>query len=380
MPTGQAVSSATEGNLGAGDLTNGKASIGQQVAQLVVIPSVIVLICIGFFFLFGLLAGQPDSLQNQLSRLRQSSGIGRGPFGLQDPRYKDRSLAAANIARRLPKITDPEQRDWLSSQLVGILKDHVGSEEDELRIYMLLAIGQLGQEEDLDVILAHCDSERSKVLEGAIGGLLSWVSSQDDKRLAASERLEGGKPDAQAVFEEVDRLHRRGVQLSVPKLIQLVTKGPPVVQAEAAAGLGALADRGDIEVMAALREAMEGVGLEQREVQWNAAIALAKLGDEMGGRIVAEVLLNRHALAEMPAAESGRLALQKMNTGMQSRVILTTLAAAEKMTDTFVQDMIRQIADNDPSPGVRAAAKSLLMRRDEGWSNSSGTEPVSSGK
>ena len=136
------------------------------------------------------------------------------------------------------------------------------------------------------------------------------------------------------------------------------------MRAIAAAAVGQIAGPQDQQVIESLRSSMQNAdGLEMREARWNAAVAMAKLGDAQGGRFVADVLLDRAVLAAMPAGETGPSVEQKMTRGMADRVILSTLASIYQTDDEQIWDKITQIADNDPSRVVKTAAEKLLKSR-----------------
>ncbi|MEE9212308.1 MAG: HEAT repeat domain-containing protein [Phycisphaeraceae bacterium] len=310
-------------------------SFGRQMVQLVVIPAVIVVVCVGVVALLSVLIVVPDSIDSYLLKLRASSGVGRLPGGFQDPRYKDKALAAYNLAQMIPSIEDPTQRQRISRELIDILDHNVDEQEDNLQFYLLMAIGQLGREGGLDAILARFDSDRPMVLEGAIGAVLSWPDPDNARR-------------------------------AIPQLVAVLGSASSVVRKEAAAALGALARPDDPGVIEALREAMTSVGSGMREVRWNAAVAAARLGDERASHRVAELLLNRQALATLPAAESGPDAQRTMSQPMQDQIMMSVLAAARTMTHPVVRDKIRQIADNDPSLAVKSAAKQVIHTWDQG--------------
>ena len=324
---------------------------GLQMAQLVIIPAVIVVVCILLAVMFGLVAGAQDSIDTHLMKLRQSGGSGRLAMGLQDPRYKDRGLAAYNIATMIPRIDDPAEKQRVSDELIEILDDHVGDQEQVLQAYLLLALGQLGQPGGLSRIVKAAAVDHPQVRQGAVGGLLSWP----------------------------DRAEARAMGLEM--LIRLLDDEAPVVIATAAAALGELATPHDLEVIAGLKRALEGsVGLEGREARWNAAVTLAKLGDAAGGQFVAAVLLDRESLGKMPAGESGPSAQETMTRAGADRIILATLASLRSCENPIVWDKIAQIADNDPSRAVRSAAKQLVMGRQRSQNNTGSRSASEAGR
>jgi hypothetical protein len=309
-------------------------TFGRQAAQLIIIPAVIVILCIGMAVLFGKLAGSRESLDNNLARLERDSGGGRMAFGLQDPRHKERGLAAYNIATQIPTIKDSAERKRISDRLIVILRDHVSPAERELHVYLLTAVGQLGQPGGFDAIVPWLTAPEAASKQGAIRGVLSW-------------------PDAQQA------------QVAVPQLVALL-RDEPLVAAEAAAALGELGRADDADVIAALRGAMNATSTEQREVQWNAAVALARLGDEQGSRFVVDVLLNPEALSQLPMSSDGPGSQQLLSRGAQDRLMLAVLASARDMTDAGIWSKIQQIADNSDkrySLGIQTAARELLSTR-----------------
>ncbi|MCC6581644.1 MAG: HEAT repeat domain-containing protein [Phycisphaeraceae bacterium] len=308
-------------------------NFGRQVMQLVVIPAAIVVVCITLAFLFGKLAGSQSSVETYLLKLKQSSGAGKLAFGLQDPRYKDRGLAAYNIATMIPRIKDPLQRQHLGDELVQIMKRNVEAQEDMIQAYLLLALGQLGQEGGLAPILEGFQSPQEKVRQAAVGGVLMW-------------------PD------------RARVKAAVPALRKALEDASPTVSAQAAAALGAIAEVEDAQTLAALRQAMTATGLERREIVWNAAVALARLDDALGVQFVVEVLLDRQALARESAVNDQGASEAALSDTAQDRIMLRTLEASAYMLDLKVWDKINDLASRDRSRVVRDAARELLRRRD----------------
>ncbi len=126
--------------------------------------------------------------------------------------------------------------------------------------------------------------------------------------------------------------------------------------------VGVLAAPGDRDALAALRGALNDAGPERREVGWNAAVALARQGDEEGSLVVSGLLLDRAALARL-AGGSGAPG-SGMTREEQDRVILSALASAGSMTHAMVWDKIRALQMGDPSPLVRRAAAAVLAERD----------------
>lgn len=317
-------------------------SFGRQVAQLVVIPAGIAIASVLVFLMFGFFAAEPDNIEDHLARLKESSGYGRElPGGMQDPRYKDRWLAAMNVARLIETIDDPQQREAISDQLVSILNKNVAPEEDLLIHYLLIAIGRLGQEDAFSELTQRLTAERAQVRSGAINGILSWP---DDQRAQARQ--------------------------AVPKLADLMDDPYDLVRANAARALWKLAEPGDPGVAEALHDATGGSGSDPdgntfRQSRWQAAIALAALGDEQASEFVVNTLLNREALAQMPADDSPTGGPRNMTEDQQEQVMAFTLVLVPKMESELVWEHVEWLSRNDPSVVIRKAAIKLLESRKE---------------
>ncbi len=294
--------------------------MGGSWPQLIIIPALIVLAAVGVALLFGHLAGASDNIESQLEQLRSA------------PLYKDRGLAASNIANMIPTIKEPEKRSQLSSELIEILNQKTEPDEDPLQRFLLQAIGRLGQAGGLDAIFKRLDAPRPIIRMGAVLGVMSW-------------------PDLEQA------------RAAVPQLIQRLGDQDPDVAAVAAAALEKLGRSGDPGLLPALRAAMTGAGNGFRELTWNAAVTLACLGDPQGSKMVAEVLLDREALAKLPADEAGPGAAQGMPPAMQDQVILSVLEAAPTMTNPSVWDKIKSLAEQDPNRVIQKAARELLLDR-----------------
>ncbi|MBI1337099.1 MAG: hypothetical protein GC164_09070 [Phycisphaera sp.] len=304
-------------------------SFGRQMAQLVIIPAVIVVAVLGVMAIFAVFAGRSDTLEDQLARLAQPSGSGRLPMGFQDPRYKDRSLAAMNVATMLTQVKDQKKRFEVSEQLGQVLTTGVSEDEEMLRAYLLIAIGQIGRPEEFPLIVKALADPSPTVKQGALRGLVSW-------------------PERQRVVSVTG------------DVVKLLTDSDTQVRAVAAMALGEYAAPGDDTVIQALRGAMDSQDSPDREAIWNSAVALARLGDERGSRYVATVLLDREALSKLPDGNTSNTG-KTLGVHAVDRILLSTLAAAAKMKSPLVWDKVRQIADHDPSLGVRKMALELVQ-------------------
>jgi hypothetical protein len=329
-------------------------SFGKQLAQLVIIPAAIALVAIALFWLFGSIAATPDSLKDQLTRLKQSSGYGGNLIaGSQDPRYKDRCQAAFQVAAIIEKMMDESRRLKmtpgelakldeeslaLSKELVSILEDRVHADDADLTYFMVMAIGRLAQEGGFEPIMKRADSPHLRVRIGVLGALLGWA----DKDPATAHT-------------------------ALPTVLRMLADPHEPARTFAAAAVWKIATPADTQAIAPLKEAMASIGVDPNQRIYQAtvthsAIALAALGDEQGVLHVVNTLLNRRALATMRADETGQ-SDALMNVNEQDHMIAATLHFVGKMTDERIWAKVKELAANDPSVSIRNAALQLLSKR-----------------
>jgi len=317
-------------------------SMGKQMAQLVIIPAVIAMIAVALFWLFGSLASTSDSMVDQLARIRRNANYtGESLAGAQDPRYRDGLLAAYQLVATIEKLKTDADRKVLSDHLVLILKDNVNPKNTELQYCLLMALGRLAQPGGLEAVLTRADSPHVRVRVAVVGAILDWSAR-----------------DAQ------------GARAALPVLIGMLDDSHEQVRTPAAAAMSRLARPTDTEVIAPLKEAMGSIGVDpdgrvfQTTVN-HAAIALALLNDPQGSAYVADVLLDRKALAALRADMSGKTDAT-MLANEQDHVIAGTLLYVGRMPDERVWSKVRELADHDPNVSIRKAALQLLAERKAG--------------
>ena len=304
----------------------------RQLAQLVVIPALIVAAAAAAWLVWGLFIGSgAGDIDLLLAQLRHTPSAEEGLLGLHTPSSRTRWQAADAIARKIRTIEDPDQRRRISSELESILAN-VGDGQPHLTHYLLLAVGRLGQPHGIEAIGTFFDSSEMIVHLGCLRGL------------ASSPDLETARQLIPQVIEHLDNPHWQ-------------------VQMEAAITLGHLGRPENLEVVEALAGTIDPTASDHRDVVWNAAVALARLGDERGLDFVIEVLLNRKALSRLSAKVAGPGSIDAMSSPQQDRVMTTTIGAAAKIDDPRLWQKLEQIAEEDPSRSVRQAAAVMLGRR-----------------
>ncbi len=295
-------------------------SAGRQLAQLILIPAVIVCAAVAIVYPIARMAGSRATVDEQLATLDRSEGL-----------TNDRWHAAYRLAQLIPTVKDdPQVSAKLNTQLIKLLARPQFAADDKTQRFLLSAIALLKQPGNLDVLLDHADSSHPQVRHAVVVALRQWH----------------------------DPVEARG---AIDHLLKMLSDENIEIRGFAASALGQFADRGDRRVIDALIEAMDQT--QPREVAWDIAIALAKLGEPKGSRIVAGLLLDRGELAQL-VAEGGRGPNDTLPLAEQDRIMVYTLTAVSAMTDEQIWSKIGKIAATDTNSYVRTAAKAQLTRRE----------------
>ena len=326
-----------------GETSSSPPSFGKQVAQLVIITAVIAIAGILIVTMFGVLAPKAAEVEDLVAKIAQPGGVGKiGPFS--DPRNSERYRAAATLSQmlrehRAAEVREPGSGELTAEQLTSIHQSMVelltqeGPQVDgQLHAMAVFIVGQAGQAGGFDAIVSSVGRPEPLVRQFAIKAMLVW-------------------PDQTQAKAERERVQ------------PLLTDSDPAVRVEAARALGALSSPQDESTIAALRDAMLTSDGESRDLRWNAAIALARLGDPAGSVFVADVLLNRDALAQLPAEETGPGATRTMPKQAQDQVIWLTLHAVDDMTHAAVWDRIERLSETDPNAAIVQKAGQLMDGR-----------------
>lgn len=111
--------------------------------------------------------------------------------------------------------------------------------------------------------------------------------------------------------------------------------------------VAAIGNLGEAESLPVLKKALVD---SEPNVQWGAAISLAKLGDPSGKNIL-ERLLDRQYLSAFP----------EVDLDEQNHLLVMTVESAASLREQTITDRIRALAQNDENMEVRAAALKYLQ-------------------
>ena len=300
--------------------------LARQVLQLVLIPALIVLAAVAVAYPIIRMVRVDATAESHLTALGRSGGL-----------ENDKWRAIHALSAHVESLRDPRSKAQLSEQLIAVLRGSQPGKDGKLHQGIILLIARLQQPDGLEVIRSYRESQHVKVRQAVAMALLRW---QD----------------------------RQAARAAIGDLVRLAADQDVQVKGFAAKALGSLAGPADPGVVDALVKLLDSDAADDREASWDAAVALARMGDDRASGIVADLLLDRRALEQLPAdtpAASGGGSLTRATIGpsKQTMILLATLSAADRMTDPRVWDKINRLADSDSNVAVRTAAAQMLLQR-----------------
>ena len=297
------------------------AGLGRQLLQLIIVPALIVIAAAAIAYPLIQMFSVKGTIESHLVVLERASGLEQGKW---------RALHALPGQIAAIDKDDDAQRAQVHARLLDALEKGEPGKEGKVRRGVILLIGSLQRPDGLEAIAAYADSTHVFVRRAVVEAILQWDDRDQARRM-------------------------------ISPLIGLAGDNDVFVKGYAAKALGRFAGPGDAPALEALRQVLRSDVHDHREASWDAAIALARLGDGEASEIVADVLLTREALAQLPADVSGEVPGQ-MSPGQQDRVILLTLAELAAVTDPRVRAKIKDLATSDPNRVVRSAADNVVRQ------------------
>lgn len=324
------------------------------IVRLFVIPLAIVAAAVGVMVLIGLMAGGQPSLQEAIERLKNPGGQRTARY-LIGPAAKQRYLDAKTLVDRMKSGMSQSQRITLASQLIDILDHHTRADEGQVQHFVLLALGRVWQ---MDPSQPPADSEQAaQSRQNVVAALLRYADApQLPTRKAAVLALA-----YLAGYEQASA--------AIPRLIAKLEdpKEDLDVRIAAATVLGPLGNQSDQQaVIQGLRHAMEDADPRHAELVWSCAVSLAQLNQPEAAEIILK-LLDRRELARLQyydrETDPENPVFRTLSDQEQQRILINTMLAARKLNMEPVQQRLRELAQADPSPRVRAAGLEILQDR-----------------
>ena len=267
----------------------------RELAQFFVVPSLIVLLCVGVFVMFGLISNESKGARELLQEIRSARG-------------NDRWQAAFEMSRLIAQQASLKADDRLVTEITGVIRNE-GKDDPKVRKYLILALQNLGNRAAGPVILESLKDPDPEVRLQAAGAL------------GVLENVEG------AAGALIDRL----------------TDEDPGVRKLAVFALGRTHDPAAVP---ALQPALED---PIEDIRWNAALALAVLGDGSGRPVIAQMIDRAHLDTIDGITED-----QKVDA------IVNGVQAVYLLHDKSFVEAVRKLSRDDPSLKVREIAIQAL--------------------
>lgn len=264
----------------------------RQVVGLFVVPLLVVIMCVGVFVLFGWVAYDRQSVGDYLNDLRDN----RSFFAHR------RKQAAYELSKILSANPDA-------------LREHPGGEEELRRLFAAT--------EDLWV-----------------RRYLALVLGRVGDRAAVPLLVEAaGDDDTQTRIYALWALGSIGDPVGLGVVEGAIADPDPGIRKTVAFALGGFKGAAVDHSLAVLVE--DPVA----DVRWNAAIALAELGNDDGVEVL-EQMLDRRFLGQVP----------DITPQQQEEAMIGALRALVQLDQSTKLDLVSTLADSDPSLKVRQAA------------------------
>ncbi len=295
---------------GAPEETEPEQGFMRELSQFFIVPSLIVLLCVGVFLMFGLLTTEDKTAREFLQEIR----TGRG---------NERWLAAFELSRLISQRPELGGDDRLVGEIIGIIKDE-GAGDPQVRKYLVIALEHLGNEAAGPAILDLLDDGEAEV------------------RLHAARALSALDP----------------IPGAVGPLSRLLDDEDTAIRKVAVYALGQTRDPRAIQVLIPkLDDPVE-------DIRWNAALALAVLGDGSGRPVIVEMLDRRHLDGIAGITEE-----QKVNA------LVNGVQAVYLMRETSLVETLRELSRGDPSLKVREIAIKALKELEKSESGAGRLRP-----
>jgi len=270
------------------------AGAGRLVVRFFLLPLLVVGVAVGIFLVFSLMTFERSSPRDYLQEVRGGSP-GR------------RWQAAFELSRRIGGMKPGPERDALAAETLRVFRTLSASRQEDapVRRYLVLVLGKLGDRAAVPVLLP---------------------ATKD--------------PDAETRLYSVWALGMLGDPRGVDAVLEASRSDDPALRKMSAYVLGKLSDRRASPRLAVL------LGDRVPDVRWNAAIALASLGDASGAAVLRS-MIDRDALARQ-----ARLSTDQTETAM-----VNALKAFALLRDPESLPLLEKVAREDPNLRVREAAR-----------------------
>jgi hypothetical protein len=321
----------------------------KMVLRLFIIPLLIAAAVVGIMLPVSWMTQGPATLDQAIERLKKPGG--ERTMNMVGPGSKQRYMDAKTLVDHMKQGLDEGQRIRLADQLIDIVHHYVRSDEGDVQHFVLLALGRVWQKDPRQAEMNSLGAQTSR--EKTVDTLLEYFNAPEiPARKAAILAL---------AFWHGQEEARKAIPLLVRKISD--REEDVDVRMAAAATLGNIANGDDVEVVEALKTAMNETDGTRAELVWNAASSLARLGRPEATATMMK-LLSRDELAKMRVydreTDPKNPIYRNLNDLEQQRFLTNAMQSAAKLKVPEVQAQLKKIAETDPSMRVRAMAVEVL--------------------
>jgi HEAT repeat protein len=276
-------------------------SFGVTLIQFLLIPALVVIACVSLFFFFGWLVAEERSSLDHLRDIKTGSATKRWQ-------------AAFELAKQLNNLERQSEREDFEQLVPEMIDVFETAERDDPRVrrYIALALGHVGDPRAMPVLLEALSDDDPETRIYSIWAL----GSLGDKR-------------------------------AIAPLLELAHHDDPGIRKMAVYSLGALRAE---EARDTLRAALDDY---EMDVAWNAAMALAQLGDAAGKDRILQ-MLDRELLESVA----------EMTEEQRVAAMMTAMKGAVLLADPTLHTRLEDISEGDPNLKVRQAAFEALVQMD----------------
>lgn len=327
-----------------------------MLARYFAVPLVIIGSIVGGAALVVSLFGAPSSPQERsIEQLMQSleASDGHKSMGMLLPREKEHWQTGLELVLRL-KEKDKER---------ALTETELASIAERLAVLVEASVPSL---DGLTATYEECPRldavapTRPAFLIRALG--LTEQPSAVGPLIHVAER--GVEPYAMLAIQQLGNLHGVvGAKSSIPAIIDtLESSSCPEALLTACTSLSVIADAGDpaaIDALAGVRLRHDG------DVEWAAALALARLGSDKGKSTLLDLLDRsfwRSGDRYRVVDESGVVRRYAMPASRVEALLLAAIDAASNLSDEELWNAIEQLR-SDESPSVRRRAQAAVQAR-----------------
>jgi FOG: HEAT repeat len=304
------------------ELVEVKKPASLLIAQFFLFPLIIIGICVGIFLFFGYLTYDQRTPTEYLSDIR---------LGADTQRWQA-AWELSNLVTSNPKKVRTTE---FVENLIAAYKDSP-DEDIRVRSYLARILGELKDPLAVPVLLAGLEREESlKSKDWSKSGTFSIFRPSLSE--IATELV-------QSQMNTLIALGSIGDNAAVPGVLEQVRNQDSYVRNIAVYVSGVLGDQRAVEVVRPL------LNDPKEDIRFNAALALAQLGDSDGAELLMKVLDRAYVDSLADFIPDQRTAL-----------IVNAVRTLAKLKYEPAFEKIRVLSQNDPAPAVRSAALEALQ-------------------